>query len=148
MLELAACTVLESLEIWVPINMRAKSIGDERITDDVVGGPLQHLPHLAVLKLRLPDQKFTPLLTVGTLVAAVVHSPLLIRADLAIDARVPPASTPIPETHRSQKPRILTFSNAVNGRDDAPIDDPKYVTDVLTQLYPEVGIRMKKGLEG
>ncbi|KAG9024187.1 hypothetical protein FRB95_011959 [Tulasnella sp. JGI-2019a] len=150
LLALASCTMLESLEISIPIDsdIITESSDDAPITDEVVGRLLQHLPHLTELTLRLLDWKSTPLLTFRTLALAIAHCPRLKRAVLVIDATVPIAFTPIPRERRAKRPRILIFSQTVTGMDDVPIDDPEYVAAVLAQLSPEVEIRMENGLKG
>ncbi|KAG8987277.1 hypothetical protein FRB94_005162 [Tulasnella sp. JGI-2019a] len=77
---------------------------------------------------------------------AVAHCPLLKSATLVIDTRIPVALEPI--SNWDERPRVLDFSFTVSGQDDSPIDNPKYVAAVLTQLCPEIDIRIKKDAGG
>ncbi|KAG8987270.1 hypothetical protein FRB93_004871 [Tulasnella sp. JGI-2019a] len=146
---ISACTTLESLEINIMMtsDTPVMSTANTSIADKVVGDLLQHLPHLTELTLSFKDSNSSePLLTFRALAMAVVHCPLLACAALVIDTRVPIALAPV--SKHNERRRILDFSFTASGVDDSPIDDPKHVADVLTQLCPDVDIRMKKDLYG
>ncbi|KAG9031170.1 hypothetical protein FRB95_003074 [Tulasnella sp. JGI-2019a] len=148
---IAACTMLESLEISILMtsDTLTESTTDTPVIDEVVGDLLQDLPHLTELTLSFANHKsLQPLLTFRALAIAIAHCPLLKSATLVINTRVPVAFALAPLSNWDERPRVLDFSFTVSGQDDSLIDDPKYVAAVLTQLCPEVDIRIKKDVEG